>query len=150
MVNPTSDIDDSSIINGNDVKKGNGGDLQDRRLIRAFLMGEGKQGWRDAMKLVQKAGQVIEQQDHHPTILITPSSDYSPSSFSLESTVNGYIVEISTHTHTPLPPYPIPTKNHPHKIRPGVTGKDINLAESLEKAWEEVMGGKEKIQIKKE
>ncbi|WWC96142.1 hypothetical protein V866_003009 [Kwoniella sp. B9012] len=145
LINPLSAVDEALDVEG--------GDLQDRRLVRAFMMGEGKVGWKDAMKYVQKAGEIIEEEDHHPTILITPSSDYIPSFTSLQNTGkenNGYLIEISTHTHTPLPPYPLPTKNPAHKMRPGVTGKDIRLAERLEEAWEGVMGGKHKVEMKKE
>ncbi|WVQ65741.1 uncharacterized protein L199_003919 [Kwoniella botswanensis] len=145
LINPLLAVDEALDVEG--------GDLQDRRLVRVFTMGDGKEGWKDAMSFVQKAGEIIEEEDHHPTILITPSSDYIPSSTSLQNTGkenNGYIIEISTHTHTPLPPYPLPTKNPAHKMRPGVTGKDIRLAERLEEAWEGVMGGKQKVEMKKE
>ncbi|OCF42043.1 hypothetical protein I317_04129 [Kwoniella heveanensis CBS 569] len=155
MINPLSPISIS-------LDEQNSGDLQDRRLVRAFALGEGKEGWMDTMKLAQRAGQVIEEQDHHPTIVISPASDYMPSSSSLftESQFNngGYILEISTHTHTPLPPYPtpIPKKTTTDanieavKIRPGVTGKDINLARRLEEVWKEVMGGRERVEAKRE
>ncbi|WWC70788.1 uncharacterized protein I206_104740 [Kwoniella pini CBS 10737] len=146
LINPISNIDDAP-RGGSE-----GGDLQDRRLIRVFLMGDGKEGWRDTMKFVAQVGKIVEQEDHHPTIRIMPSSDYIPSSTSLDISTQkiGYIVEISTHTHTPLPPYPISTKDKSQKMRPGITGKDIKLAERLEKAWKEVMGGKETIEMKKE
>ncbi|KAK6908152.1 hypothetical protein L486_07529 [Kwoniella mangroviensis CBS 10435] len=145
LINPLSAVDEALDLEG--------GDLQDRRLVRAFMMGEGKVGWKDAMIFVQRAGQIIEEEDHHPTTLITPSSDYIPSSTSLQNTGkedNGYVIEISTHTHTPLPPYPLPTKNPAHKMRPGVTSKDIRLAERLEEVWEGVMGGRQKVEMKKE
>ncbi|WWC62596.1 uncharacterized protein I303_105193 [Kwoniella dejecticola CBS 10117] len=152
---------------------GRAGDLQDRRLVRAFQMGEGKEGWRDTIGFVRKVGEIVEEEDHHPTISISPSSDYSPSSSTLdmirqaeESRGQGYIVEISTHTHTPLPPYPTPTptptaptgtkdktgKSHSDstKIRPGITRKDIKLAEWLESAWKEVMRGRERVEVKAE
>ncbi|WWD04907.1 hypothetical protein V865_002978 [Kwoniella europaea PYCC6329] len=145
LINPLSAVDEALDVEG--------GDLQDRRLVRAFMMGEGKVGWKDAISFAQRAGEIIEEEDHHPTILITPSSDYIPSSTSLQHTGkenNGYIIEISSHTHTPLPPYPLPAKNLAQKMRPGVTGKDIRLAERLEEAWEGVMGGKHKVEMKKE
>ncbi|WVW84712.1 hypothetical protein I302_106747 [Kwoniella bestiolae CBS 10118] len=147
LVNPLSSVDEALDV------EGEGGDLQNRRLVRAFVMGEGREGWRDVMRFTQRAGEVIEQEDHHPTVLITPLSDYIPSTTSLQTSAkenNSYIIEISTHTHTPLPPYPTPTKNQTHKMRPGVTGKDIRLAERLEHAWEGVMGGKEKVEMKRE
>ncbi|WRT67739.1 uncharacterized protein IL334_004711 [Kwoniella shivajii] len=147
LINPLSTIDEVS--SSADEKEG--GDLQDRRLVRAFSMGEGKDGWKDTMNFVQKSGEIIDTEDHHPTILIIPSTDYTPSSPSLVSSkeVNGYIVEISTHTHTPLPPYPKSTKDA-IKMRPGITAKDIRLAEKLEESWKAIMGGKEKIEMKKE
>ncbi|WVF69217.1 hypothetical protein IAT40_003993 [Kwoniella sp. CBS 6097] len=156
MINPLSPVSIS-------VDEHTGGDLQDRRLVRAFMLGEGKEGWRDTMRLAQRAGEVIEEQDHHPTILISPASDYTPSSTSLtsqkQSQETGYILEISTHTHTPLPPYPMPIPkrsstsaggNEGPKIRPGVTGKDINLAKRLEEVWREIMGGRERVEVKRE
>ncbi|WVQ96719.1 hypothetical protein IAU59_003826 [Kwoniella sp. CBS 9459] len=162
MINPLSPI---SISPSPDEQSS--GDLQGRRLVRAFVLGEGKEGWRDTMRLAQRAGDVIEEQDHHPTILISPASDYIPSATSLSANgqafaqERGYILEISTHTHTPFPPYPTPLpKKTPSsskdgsellpKIRPGVTGKDINLAKRLEEVWREVMGGRERIEMKRE
>lgn len=39
------------------------GDLQGRRLVRVFELGEGKEGWRRLIKFVGQVGQVIEDQD---------------------------------------------------------------------------------------
>jgi hypothetical protein len=39
------------------------GDLQDRRLVRVWEFGEGKEGWRDILEFVRKAGQIIEEED---------------------------------------------------------------------------------------
>ncbi|OXG83254.1 hypothetical protein C349_03098 [Cryptococcus neoformans var. grubii Br795] len=127
------------------------GDLQGRRLVRVFELGEGKEGWRRLIKFVGHVGQVVEDQDHHPTIHISPLSGYispSPSLLSFQTqsqSQTGYIVEISTHTHTPLPPYPLPSKGS--KMRPGVTGKDIKLAQKVEEVYGEVIG---RVEVKKE
>lgn len=39
------------------------GDLQGRRLVRVFELGEGKEGWRKLIKFVGHVGQVVEDQD---------------------------------------------------------------------------------------
>ncbi|WVQ83008.1 hypothetical protein IAT38_005146 [Cryptococcus sp. DSM 104549] len=136
LINPQGVVDEAL--------GGDGGDLQGRRLVRAFEMGEGKEGWNRVLEFVERVGRVIEEQDHHPTLLISPSSDYRPSAPSLTPTPqpspHGYVVELSTHTHTPLPPYPEPTKGGT-KMRPGVTGKDLKLAEKTEEVYGEVRGG---------
>ncbi|KGB74805.1 hypothetical protein I307_01064 [Cryptococcus deuterogattii 99/473] len=127
------------------------GDLQGRRLVRVFELGEGKEGWRRLIKFVGQVGQVIEDQDHHPTIHISSFSDYisrSPSLLSFQTQTQSqtdYIVELSTHTHTPLPPYPLPAKGN--KMRPGVTGKDIKLAQKVEEVYGELVG---KVEVKEE
>ncbi|WVR06309.1 hypothetical protein IAU60_003339 [Kwoniella sp. DSM 27419] len=124
-------------------RSGQQSDLQGRRLVRAFIMGEGKEGWRDTVIFSVMTGELVEQEDHHPTILICPASDYNTSSAaisSLQRPTTGYVVEISTHTHTPLPPFPAPTKGG-DKMQPGVTGKDLRLAERLELAWLQVKSG---------
>ena len=37
--------------------------LQDRKLVRAYDFTSGKDGWRDVLKFVNKAGEVIEAED---------------------------------------------------------------------------------------
>lgn len=89
---------------------------------------------------------------HHPTIVICPVSDHTPTSLSLsvpDDPTSGYILELSTHTHTPLPP--IRTQSQPQplgsasnggattKMRPGVTGKDLKLAERIEEVFQELI-----------
>jgi hypothetical protein len=54
----------------------------------------------------------------------TPSDDLP---LSLDT---GYLLELSTHTHTPLPPVGQPKETG--KPRPGVTTKDVRLAEEIE------------------
>jgi hypothetical protein len=77
---------------------------------------------------------------HHPTILISPSSDYLSSTGDPTpvSDTAGYIVAISTHTHTPLPPvkYPKAADGSQETMRPGVTGKDLRLAMALEEVYQ--------------
>ncbi|WVQ72867.1 hypothetical protein IAR50_002428 [Cryptococcus sp. DSM 104548] len=126
-----------------------GGDLQGKRLVRVFELGEGKEGWRRVGEFLRRAGTAVEEQDHHPTIHISPLSDYTPPSPSLISpqSQTDYIVELSTHTHTPLPPYPQPTKGG-KKMRPGVTGKDVALAEKVEEIYGQVVGIA--VEVKKE
>lgn len=88
---------------------------------------------------------------HHPTIHISSFLDYisrSPSLLSFQTQTQSqtdYIVELSTHTHTPLPPYPLPAKGN--KMRPGVTGKDIKLAQKVEEVYGELVG---KVEVKEE
>nr|XP_031864173.1 uncharacterized protein CI109_000085 [Kwoniella shandongensis]KAA5531245.1 hypothetical protein CI109_000085 [Kwoniella shandongensis] len=144
LVNPTGHVDE-----GLSADKAEGADLQSRRLVRVYEFGDGKEGWRDLLRFVAKTGEVIEEEDHHPSILISPSSDYKPilpSSSPLSDRT--YVVELSTHTHTPLPPYPLTTKGG--KMKPGVTGKDVKLAERVEGVFEEVTGGKGMVQVKRE
>ncbi|KAK8858553.1 hypothetical protein IAR55_002782 [Kwoniella newhampshirensis] len=124
-----------------------GGDLQSRRLLRVYEFKEGKEGWRELLAFVREVGKVVEEEDHHPTILISPSSDYKPL-ISLPLSTRSYVVELATHTHTPLPPYPLPTKGD--KMRPGVTGKDLKLAERIESVWEETTCGRGAVQMKME
>jgi hypothetical protein len=66
-----------------------------------------------------------------------------------------YILEISTHTHTPLPPLKeiIPPALVPiglaeagqtvqkREMKPGVTGKDLKLAEVVEDCYERLLRG---------
>ncbi|GFZ45258.1 hypothetical protein JCM24511_02984 [Saitozyma sp. JCM 24511] len=127
-------------------------DLQDRRLVRMWEFGEGKDGWRGLMRFAQTVGQIVEEEDHHPTITISPASDYRPTSTSLSTPNNtrGYVLEISTHTHTPMPPLPShsdglaqSSANNATKMRPGVTGKDLRLAERLEEAFGKARAGVE-------
>ncbi|ODN95271.1 hypothetical protein L198_04661 [Cryptococcus wingfieldii CBS 7118] len=125
------------------------GDLQGRRLVRVFEMGEGKEGWRRVGEFLRMAGTAVEEQDHHPTIHISPLSDYAPPSPTLifPQSQSDYIIELSTHTHTPLPPYPQPTKGGA-KMSPGVTSKDVALAERVEGIYEQVVGSA--VEVKRE
>jgi hypothetical protein len=38
-------------------------DLQDRRLVRMWEFGEGKDGWRGLMRFAQTVGQIVEEED---------------------------------------------------------------------------------------
>ena len=73
--------------------------------------------------------------EHHPVITILPASDHIPIDELPLSAETGYILHLSTHTHTPLPP--IGTPKDAGKMRPGVTQKDLNLAERLEAVYNE-------------
>jgi hypothetical protein len=44
----------------------------------------------------------------------------------------GYVLHVSTHTHTPLPPLGVEGAAFEGKPRPGVTYKDLRLAERME------------------
>jgi len=44
----------------------------------------------------------------------------------------GYVLHVSTHTHTPLPPLGAEGAAFEGKPRPGVTYKDLKLAERIE------------------
>ena len=124
-------------------------DLQDRRLVRSYRFEATKDGWRDLMRLATNIGEHAEAEDvskydrmmphsprlttrHHPSILISPAQDYSPTSPDLEAGGAGYVLEVATHTHTPLPPGGM-TKGP--KMRPGVTTKDIRLASKIEESY---------------
>jgi len=54
------------------------------------------------------------------------------------SDTTGYVVAVSTHTHTPLPPikYPKTADGIQDVMRPGVTGKDLRLADALEEVYQ--------------
>jgi hypothetical protein len=64
---------------------------------------------------------------------------------------SGYVVQVETHTHTPTAPMP-PRKGddsaHAYKVaypsggqmRPGVTTKDLRLAEAVEEVHRELTG----------
>lgn len=77
---------------------------------------------------------------HHPTILISPAGDYRSSTGDANtiSDTTGYVVAISTHTHTPLPhvKYPKAADGTQRTMRPGVTGKDLKLATALEEMYQ--------------
>jgi len=116
-------------------------DLQDRRLMRLYGFPSGKDGWRGVLEFVVKAGRVVEEEDHHPTLIISPARDYTASALSPPEEA-GYVVEFSTHTHTPLPPLQSTLPKDAKSMRPGVTGKDLKLAEKVEKVFREVGGGR--------
>jgi len=79
-------------------------------------------------------------EQHHPTILISPAGDYISTTGDAApmSDTAGYVVAISTHTHTPLPPvkYPKADDGSQEVMRPGVTGKDLRLAVALEEVYQ--------------
>jgi hypothetical protein len=66
-----------SIVQMSDGNSGNNGDgaelrrevqegmadLQDRRLVRMWEFGEGKDGWRGLMRFAQTVGQIVEEED---------------------------------------------------------------------------------------
>lgn len=72
---------------------------------------------------------------HHPTLTIAPFADL-PSSMRDIITVKreeaGYVLHVSTHTHTPLPPLGAEGAAFEGTPRPGVTYKDLKLAERIE------------------
>lgn len=72
---------------------------------------------------------------HHPVLNISPASDWTPSADLSLSAEAGYVLELSTHTHTPLPP--IGTPKDAGRMRPGVTQKDLNLAQKVEEVYKE-------------
>ncbi|KAK1925696.1 hypothetical protein DB88DRAFT_509352 [Papiliotrema laurentii] len=111
------------------------GDLQDRRLVRVYEFASGKEGWRALMGFSSRIMQEIESQDHHPVLNISPASAWTPSADLSLSAEAGYVLELSTHTHTPLPP--IGTPKDAGRMRPGVTQKDLNLAQKVEEVYKE-------------
>ena len=92
-------------------------------------------------------------EQHHPSLNISPASDYRPTHTALQrpDAATGYVIEISSHTHTPLPTLKSKVEaaqtttigqSVETKPAPGVTGKDLKLAERLEAAYEDIMGTK--------
>lgn len=59
----------------------------------------------------------------------------------VESPEAGYLLFIATHTHTPMPPLE-PGVTFEGKPKPGVTTKDLRLAERVERLFEENGEGK--------
>lgn len=61
----------------------------------------------------------------------------------LELPETGYVLYVATHTHTPMPPLPLPGADGAFegKPRPGVTTKDLRLAECVERLFEEARYG---------
>lgn len=76
---------------------------------------------------------------HHPTISITPSADYTPPPESEHQLADdtAYVVEISMNTHTPYAPVGQP--KNAGKMRPGVTMKDVTLANAVEEVYRETI-----------
>ncbi|KLT45551.1 hypothetical protein CC85DRAFT_240566 [Cutaneotrichosporon oleaginosum] len=108
-----------------------GADLQGRRLVRAYSFPRDRDGWRALMTLMGCIGEAVEELDHHPLLLAAPASDLPPDVVAL-TTGEGYVLHIATHTHTPMPPLGVQMEGKP---APGVTGKDIALAERVERAF---------------
>jgi hypothetical protein len=73
-------------------------------------------------------------------MLISPAGDYLSTTGDVTpiSDTAGYVVAVSTHTHTPLPPVKFPkAKDGSQEVmRPGVTGKDLRLAIALEEMYQ--------------
>ncbi|ORY31358.1 hypothetical protein BCR39DRAFT_453448, partial [Naematelia encephala] len=115
-----------------------GVDLQDRRLVRIYDFPPEREGWVGLSRFFTKISDIIQEENHHPGIIISPSTDYNPSSTALETPSRSqktYILEITTYTHTPMPPKLGTENNEQGIIRPGVTGKDIRLAERFEEVF---------------
>ncbi|KAL1412894.1 hypothetical protein Q8F55_000643 [Vanrija albida] len=123
-----------------------GADLQGRVLVRAYGFPASRDGWRSLTALAGDIAKAVEAEDHHPCITIAPLADLGPEK--REHVVEeeggippGYVLHLATHTHTPLPPLTLDSAGHPAitfdgKPRPGVTGKDLNLADRIEKLWQ--------------
>ena len=104
------------------------------------------------MDLVQRIGQAVQEENvseskipgvlantpqHHPTIIICPGTDYvNALSLPIWEDKTDHIIEITMHTHTPLPE--TKTAGDDREPGPGVTGKDLKLAERIESIWEEI------------
>ncbi|WOO77369.1 uncharacterized protein LOC62_01G000956 [Vanrija pseudolonga] len=125
-----------------------GADLQGRVLVRAYGFPATRDGWRGLAALAADITRAVEAQDHHPAITIAPLADLP---LGMREHVDdadvdgapapGYVLHLATHTHTPLPPLPLdsdgaaPAIVFEGKPRPGVTGKDLRLADAVEKLW---------------
>ena len=72
---------------------------------------------------------------HHPSVSVTPSADYKPPAESEHQLADdtAYVVEVSLNTHTPYAPVGQP--KNAGKMRPGVTMKDVTLANAVEEAY---------------
>ncbi|KAL7423120.1 hypothetical protein Q5752_002419 [Cryptotrichosporon argae] len=123
-----------------------GGDLQDRRLVRVWTFEPDREGWRRLRELLGEIGQAVETEDHHPSILVAPSSDVPRATSVLTAALtSSYVLHVSTHTHTPMPFSPYTDSSGRRlefdgKPRPGVTGKDLQLAARLEAIWDRLRG----------
>jgi hypothetical protein len=71
---------------------------------------------------------------------MSPAGDYRSNTgdTTIIGDTTGYVVAISTHTHTPLPPvkYPKAPDGTQETMRPGVTGMDLKLAIALEEIYQ--------------
>ena len=74
---------------------------------------------------------------HHPSIVISPVGDYTPRPTGKLADDTAYVLELSTHTHTPLPPVGQPKDSA--KMRPGVTMKDTQLAHLVEDEYRRII-----------
>ena len=89
---------------------------------------------------------------HHPTICLYPKQDYPDDSLIPVPATADYVLQISTHTHTPLPMrrytklFPGSTAGQQtedmakkdDKPNPGVTRKDLQLALVVEEAMDKL------------
>ncbi|EIW73686.1 hypothetical protein TREMEDRAFT_59859 [Tremella mesenterica DSM 1558] len=103
------------------------------RLVKIYLFTE----WKKAVRFMRRIEELVEEHDHHPSILICPASDHPSKKW---SQAKGYIVEVSTHTHTPLSYIEpgTPKKATEDKPLPGITGKDLGFAQELEEVHREL------------
>jgi hypothetical protein len=119
-----------------------GADLQGRCLTRAYAFPASREGWRALIGLFARVSEAVEVEDvsgldtvdtdnkHHPSLTVAPFADL-PSAMReiVETEEAGYVLHVSMHTHTPMPPLGAEFEGKP---APGVTHKDLKLAERIE------------------
>lgn len=110
--------------------------LEAKRLVQSYHFAGGE--YPRLLDMLAQVGQLVQEQDvsqtcgmadaqHHPTIVSGPSCDVADRS-------EGYTLRVSMLTHTPMPP--LGTKME-RKLAPGVTGKDLKLAQAIEGLWQQ-------------
>ena len=70
----------------------------------------------------------LAERQHHPTITICPAVDHPR-----RSETEGYVLEVSTYTHSPLKA----ALGSRERALPGITMKDVLLARTIEDVWED-------------
>ncbi|TXT13538.1 hypothetical protein VHUM_00905 [Vanrija humicola] len=117
-----------------------GADLQGRVLVRAFAFPRSRAGWAELSTLSGRIARAVEAHDVAPLADLPPAMRDHLDTHETEPEP-GYVIHVATHTHTPLPPLPLdsdggaPAIEFEGKPRPGVTGKDLRLADAIEKLW---------------
>ncbi|ORX40121.1 hypothetical protein BD324DRAFT_616407 [Kockovaella imperatae] len=114
------------------VEKGVG-TLEGKKLVRIF--GLGRETYGKAVDISANVIQAAIAEQHHPSMTLCPLIDYANTyAVDLPSDTE-HVLEITTYTHTPLPESRADDNatGGRRKPQPGVTGKDLRLAEEIER-----------------